>query len=372
MALPLLIVPAGGVKAVASLSLATHLFAPYESAWSWGAKLAAANALSAFEVAALLGVSPESERPLLPARLPQLAQLLGMKLALPFERIEHAFVEGIFKCLRPQICDQLRMCPVCARMGYHFIVHQIRSLTYCPLPAVPLREVCSRCSQRIEYEFGTSKVHGPINCPQCAAPQLPVTRGGCPTTGAMMPRDFKLVARWLMLLRRRSDHPGSISSAGATGAARSALPSLSAARMMPVIVPPRKERGPVASSRALWSDAAEYQGLTNRYWRHANERWLRSTASSRRWYRCLVKGDYVGPAPSVDILAFVYWRMTWQGCSNPYLLRRAHGLPLYGIAEWEAVQPVPDEDDLEIGLLAFSTALDASICVFNSIVSGSE
>ena len=175
-------------------------------------------------------------------------------------------------------------------------------------------------------------MYGPINRPQCATPQFSVTRGGCPTTGAMMPKDFKLVAHWLMLLRRRSGHPGSLNSDGATGAARSALPSLNAVVMMPVIVPPRTERGPVASSRALWSDAAGYQGLTNRYWRHANERWLRSAASSRRWYRCLVKGDYVGPAPSVDILAFVYWRMTWQVCSNPYLLRRAHGLPLYGIA----------------------------------------
>ncbi|WP_139236809.1 hypothetical protein [Rugamonas rubra] len=47
MALPLLIVPACGVKVVTLPKLASHLFATYESAWALAAKLAAANALSA-------------------------------------------------------------------------------------------------------------------------------------------------------------------------------------------------------------------------------------------------------------------------------------------------------------------------------------
>lgn len=43
------------------------------------------------------------------------------------------------------------------------------------------------------------------------------------------------------------------------------------------------------------------------------------------------------------------------GLQYPYLLRRGHGLPLYGIAEWQATQPAPDDDDLDSELCAFSS-----------------
>ena len=94
MALPLLIVPPGGINVVASLRLAPHLFVPFETAWAWGAKLAAANALSSFEVAALMGVSSTNALPLLPADLPQRARALGRKMAFPAKQIERAFLGG--------------------------------------------------------------------------------------------------------------------------------------------------------------------------------------------------------------------------------------------------------------------------------------
>jgi len=56
----------------------------------------------------------------------------------------------------------------------------------------------------------------------------------------------------------------------------------------------------------------------------------------------------------------VYWRMAWQGCSNPYLLRCSHGLPLYDVAEWRAAGPAPDKDDLDAQLSAFSAVLETS------------
>lgn len=74
MGLPLLVIPSGGINVVASLKLPTQLFAPYETAWAWGAKLAAANALSAFEVAALMGIPAAQPRSLLPLRIPRAAR----------------------------------------------------------------------------------------------------------------------------------------------------------------------------------------------------------------------------------------------------------------------------------------------------------
>lgn len=35
-------------------------------------------------------------------------------------------------------------------------------------------------------------------------------------------------------------------------------------------------------------------------------------------------------------------------------------MPLYGVAEWQAAGPVPEEDDLDPQLGAFSAALEAS------------
>lgn len=52
--------------------------------------------------------------------------------------------------------------------------------------------------------------------------------------------------------------------------------------------------------------------------------------------------------------------MTWQGYTNPYLLRRGHRLPLYGLAESQAAGPTPNKDDLDAQLSAFSAALDTS------------
>lgn len=359
MHLPLLIVPPGGIKVVASLRLASHLFAPYETAWAWGAKLAAANALSAFEVAALMGVSSMSARPLLPAAVPRAAQALGRELEFPSGQIEHAFLGGRLKSLHPFMCEQLRLCPACARLGYHFIIHQMRSFACCPLHHLPLRERCPRCAERLVYDFGQSKAHGPISCPTCGAPQLPVSRGGYPKTGAMSDNAFRHIARWLAFLQRRTAHPVLRENGGVIDAGQHELASR--IERIPVLVPAKSARNPTVSSlRGRWSADAEYRRLEIRYWQHANALWRQCQEPSRRWYRRLLKGHAVEPAPTPHILAFIYWRMTWQGCSNPYLLRRGHGLPLYGVAEWEAGQPAPDEGDIEDELCAFAKALEGS------------
>lgn len=112
---------------VVSLRLAPNLFVPYESAWVLGAKLAAANAVSTFEVAALMGTSSTYALPLTMARLPKLARSLGRGLLLPAEQIAVAFLAGALKSLRSMMCERLRLCPVCARLGYHFVIHQLRS-----------------------------------------------------------------------------------------------------------------------------------------------------------------------------------------------------------------------------------------------------
>jgi hypothetical protein len=207
MRLPVLIVPLGGVKVVALPKLAPHRFAPYETGWAWAAKLAAANALSACEVAALLGISASNQSSLLPDHLPRVAQVLGRTLGFPARRIQDSFLEGGLRSLRPLMHDRLRFCPSCARQGQHFIIHQLRPFSHCPLHGLPLRDHCQRCREPLAYGLGSSRVFGPINCPTCRAPQLPLSAGGQPEARVMSARSVDLIARWLAFLRRRVTLP---------------------------------------------------------------------------------------------------------------------------------------------------------------------
>lgn len=214
MPLPLLIVPPGGIPVVALPTLASRLFARYESAWAWGTKLAAQNAMSAAEVSALLGVSSTAKYPLLPGHVPRAARALGRRLNFQSDQIELAFLGGVVHCLRPLVCKHLRMCPACARAGYHFIIHQLRPFAYCPLHDLPLRECCPRCGEVLAYALGESTAQGPISCPSCSAPQLAVSRGGYPQSSGTSASTDVLIARWLAFLRQRAVRHGLFDSVG--------------------------------------------------------------------------------------------------------------------------------------------------------------
>lgn len=357
MHLPLLIIPAGGVNVVASPKLPVHLFAPYESAGAWGAKLAAANALSASEACALLGVSAKSNSPLVPARVPGVARRLGRELNIPSHQIECAFFGGSLKPLRELVCPQLRLCPACVRLGYHFVLHQLQIFTRCPLHDLPLREHCPRCGELLMYNLGCSTVHGAMNCAVCHAPQLPVTRGGYPVVGVMPKQMAAPISRWLACLRYRVTNTVLFMKTGVIHEDK--RNHFLGGDPIRVIKPPRLSGNlTLYQFRDGWLTQDHYANLKMCYWEHANTHWQKCHRKSQVWYRQRLRGRSIEPAPSSHILAFIYWRMTWQGCSNPYLLRRGHGLPLFGIAGWEAVQPV--FDDTEAALIAFGKALNAS------------
>ncbi|MGZ9709240.1 hypothetical protein ACXX82_00165 [Glaciimonas sp. GNP009] len=355
--LPLLIIPPGGIKVVALPKLASHLWAPYESAWAWGAKLGAANALSCFEVSALLGVSAKTTFPLVPPDVPDAARLLGRKLLLPSRHIENAFFGGPLKFLQPLVCEQLRLCPVCARFGHHFILHQLRPFSCCPLHHMPLRERCPNCNSRLMYALGDSTVNGPISCPTCRAPQLPLTSGGVPKTRMISAQTTARIARWLTFLRRRCTDSDSFATVGMIDMNKSHFPAQP--ECFKVLKPSGLSINVILPSlRARWSTDTHYQLLEACYWTHSRRFWRKCHPQSRCWYQRLLRGETGQLAPTPRILAFLYWRMTWQGCTNPYLLRRSLGLPFYGIAEWEAAQPAPEIDDTDVS--AFEDALEAS------------
>lgn len=357
--LPLLVIPPGGIKVVTMPRLAPQLFAPYESAWAWAAKLAAANAWSAVEVSALLGISATMDFSLLPERVPSAAQTLGKKLGFPAHQIQGAFFDGALKSLRPLVCEQLRLCPACSREGRHFILHQLRSFACCPLHGLRLRGHCLRCGKEIAYELGKSTVLGPINCSSCRAPLLPVSRGGFPEAGKVSVQTQALIARWLAFLERRIMQPVLFEAVGVIDTDKDERPIRR--ERMQVCIPPKSANKPIRHfCRGRSSADAMYRCLEMVFWEHANRLWRQCHQQARWWYRRLIKGCQVEPAPTSQMLAFLYWRMTWQGRSNPYLLRRGHCLPLHGIVAWAAGQSVRDGDDIDAEIIEFIDALDAS------------
>ena len=356
--MPLLIIPAGGIKAVGLPRLAPQLFAPYESAWAWGAKLGAANALSAFEVSALFGTPKNMHASLLPKSVPRAAQRLGRRSGVPDTQLQHAFMNGPLSALRPLLCEHLRLCPICAREGRHLILHQMRPFNRCPLHDQRLREYCNRCSRKLAYGCGSSMVLGPINCPGCRAPQLAVSRSGFPKTSPTSAETSALIKRWLGFLLRRVTQSILFQSVGVIDAEKVQREQ---PERIKVCIPPRQASSlRTRAHNGRWSCGARHRSLELSFWTHANQRWRQCDPRSQHWYRRLLKGSPIEVAPAPIALAFVYWRMTWQGCSNPYLLRRGHALPLYGIAEWEAGQCARDEDDFEVEWTEFGNDLEVS------------
>jgi hypothetical protein len=293
MRLPVLIVPPGGVKVLALPKLAPHLFAPYESGWAWVAKLAAANALSACEVSALLGISARHRSALLPDHVPRAAQVLGRTLGFPARRIRDAFLEGGLRDLRPLMHERLRLCPACARLGRHFILHQLRPFSHCPLHGWPLRDRCHRCGEPLAYGLGSSRVFGPINCPTCRAPQLPLSAGGQPEACVMSARSEDVIARWLLFLRRRVTLPVLFEMDGGIDAGRCA--GALGTDCIEVRIPPRSTRYRLAPAvQARWCADMQHKCLEICYWRQANQLGRNCDGHSRQWYRSVIRGAALG------------------------------------------------------------------------------
>jgi hypothetical protein len=354
--LPLLIIPDGGIKAVVLPRLAKNTLAPYESAWSLAAKTAAANAFTAIEVSRLFGISSRVEHPLIYGGAPRAVKLLKENLNISVNQINHAFVDNEFKVFRQLMAKELRFCPVCSRLGHHFIIHQLKIFSSCPLHDTPLRSHCARCGKLHLYELGNSNIYGPINCTECGTSLLPVTHGGYPKTSKMSLRTAQVLTRYMSFLSERTDAQLLLDIEVVDS---NKLNSNYSRELIPVISPPKSVSKKLLASVIIdWSSSPQYRCLEQYFWEYANRLWKQCNEISKLWYRNLVAGKSVDSAPSFEILALLYWRMTWQGCTNPHILRRSFLVPMYGIAEWEAEQVMTD--DIENQLSEFRKALDAS------------
>ena len=158
------------------------------------------------------------------------------------------------------MCPQLRLCPACVRLGYHFVLHQLQLFTRCPLHDLPLREHCLRCGERLMYNLGCSTVHGAMNCAACHAPQLPVTRGGYPVVRVMTEQMAAPISRWLACLRYRITNPALFRKAGVSHGDK--MNHLFGGDPIRVIKPPKLSGNLMSPQfRERWSTQDKYANL---------------------------------------------------------------------------------------------------------------
>lgn len=156
-----------------------HWVFPYESLWSLVNKFGKLNWVSGLEIKNLFRCEDEEE--CLDERggigkwnfhggkgfdLSKISHILNLP--------EKLFKQGITSTLHSKRdihllteAKKLRYCPLCISIGYHSVVHQIRSLEVCPIHDVKLIDKCLHCKKDIPYDLHNSKHF--YGCSFCAA-----------------------------------------------------------------------------------------------------------------------------------------------------------------------------------------------------------
>jgi len=74
----------------------------------------------------------------------------------------HFFQNATFKSAR-----HLVWCPECIKRGLHLPFHQLEYIGACPLHGIGLRRQCQTCGHQIPYELSDSVFRDPFCCPNC-------------------------------------------------------------------------------------------------------------------------------------------------------------------------------------------------------------
>ncbi len=140
-----------------------------ESVYSLLAKFGALNALSNRELCELFvernsyeGVKAARGRPHFPRvdlRAPHSLRLgrLSNLLKLDAAQLQLAFVNHLFPNAAELSSSFLVWCPLCAQRGYHSPAFQLNFFTTCPLHKIELRRGCSRCGATVPYELHATR-----------------------------------------------------------------------------------------------------------------------------------------------------------------------------------------------------------------------
>lgn len=304
-------------------------------------------------------------------RLGRLAAILHLDAA----QVRQAFVGDQFPNARFGVNANLVWCRFCAQRGYHATSFQLNHATMCPAHRVPLLKACTRCRQPLPYVLHSTKRAPFFACAHCGADHARLLRGAqlelslLPAAGALF-RDHLEMVRLVDSLptlidahRRASGDPSLPVLVGKPDAYRhraafeqfvadvlhAVVARKGSQRELAVIAPsatyvepylpvrkilqqkpPEARRGDPELLRA-WS---VYRSVRRWIWRrvvHSHGRCI-ETALNQLWWD--LEGSTTASFCPVA-LAFVRWRMQWEGCRVPGHLNRRRLAPTpYGLAAW--------------------------------------
>lgn len=394
-----------------------------ESAWSLFGKFALLNQLTTRELVTLIVNYTCRKRttifnkPNVDLRdgsvfdLPLLATLFRV----PPARIRNAFLFEALPGSALRSFDHLRWCNQCMARAFHSPLFQMRMTRECPLHEHALVEHCPRCERQIPYRLTKEFLLKPFCCPHCGNQLAPTMSDERPEVLRLRKEHISRLAALLKFhkfanadLLTVSDAQRLFINAGEAGIAYVSIhecdihsryagfitqvledvapglhPRQKGLRLEPVV---RQEYGrwrqlswedddeladavdgggaQAGESEASFQAAlATYKAIRRRLWRQVLRKHQRCIASAaqRLWWN--MDGERTnGFCPHA--LAYLRWRMLWEGCGTPRYLFARRTKDYYGIIGWHLARPSPAPRHWSTGTKAWiSSHIFGSTCL---------
>ena len=375
----------------------------WESAWTLFWKFAYLNQLSTSDLAYLVISKQCGKRSAILAKpqvdlrdgsvfdMTVLSSLLRVDLAT----VRNAFLYNIAPGSVLDSSECLKWCATCMRSGFHSPLFQLRHTRACPIHGQMLLDRCSACRGTIPYKLTKAFSKQPFTCPHCSFDMAPTIREDRPKILRLHAHEEALLADSLRVhsiatdahlintldaqhlvknvvkfgitavrheeaeitssyagflaqvlqdavpgvkvkqfagrLQRITKHEcGCVHLADFRSENKEEIEEAMSLDAEPEVVPDSNER--------LGRLLDTYKSIRRHLWRHTlrkHQRCIRSAAQSL-WWNMHGKST-VKFCPCA--MAFLRWRMFWEGCGAPRYLYVAPTNELFGIVGWHLARP---------------------------------
>lgn len=318
--------------------------------------------------------------------------ILSNLLRVEQSAVRNAFLYNVAPGSVLRSTEFLRWCEPCMTAGFHTPLFQISSTRVCPLHSQPLVDRCPRCQQKIPYTLTTGYGKEPFVCPHCVRKMMPTMEEDRPKILRLRPgeaalfgaalqqyqmddvnivnvddarRLHKRVANFGITAARyyewvtesgylgflaqvlRNEAPGVRITLSGTQFEKEKVVKHECGCCMPhetldddgMLEP--GDLDSVGDSKQHPSEADvclaglfdTYKGIRRRLWRSLlkkHQRCIRSAAAHLAWN--VTGGVTIKFCPYA--MAYLRWRMFWEGSSTPRYLYAPPAKEMYGIIGW--------------------------------------
>jgi hypothetical protein len=323
--------------------------------------------------------------------------VMGQILRTNRETIRQSFLFEVLPGSVLRSHEHLRWCVRCMEQGFHSPLFQMRQTRTCPLHAQPLLDYCPQCRRGIPYRLSTPFLAKPFHCPHCGCDFAPMMASERPRI-LQLSRDETSQITLLLKFYKRAD----VETVSVSDAAHLFITAQKArvfhvdlnesdiqshyasfmAQTLKDLVPGQLElEGDLCAKPVTCSvrgylhhigyedssecdeqenrinpeenDAAKstsqqfiailentYRGIRRHLWRRVFKAHRRCIASAALCLRNdMHSKSTCGFCPHA--LAFIRWRMLWEGCGTPRYLFAKRPDRFFGILGWHLARPSP-------------------------------